>query len=73
MEKLKIRNTEYIRVEDPNGFGTYYSIDVYGKNKVSPLMIAEELVLTNANLYNINSFNMPELKTVIKAYYNNNF
>ena len=72
MKKLKIRNTEYIREGDPYGFGTYYSIDSYGKNKVSPLMIAQELVLTNTNLYNINIANMPEVKTAIK-YYSHNF
>ena len=68
MEKIKIRNSLYIREQEGEDVH-YYTIDQYGKNEVCPTMLVEELVLTGGNLYTLKGLNMPEAWKVVQLYY----
>ena len=68
MEKIKIRNSLYIREQEGEDVH-YYTIDQYGKNEVCPKMLVEELVLTGGNLYSLKGLNMPEAWQVVQLYY----
>ena len=68
MEKIKIRNSLYIREQEGEEVH-YYTIDQYGKNEVCHKMLVEELVLTGGDLYNLKWINMPEAWQVVQLYY----
>lgn len=68
MEKIKIRNSLYIREQEGEDVH-YYTIDQYGKKEICPKMLVEELVLTGGDLYNLKWVNMPEAWQVVQLYY----
>lgn len=68
MEKIKIRNSLYIR-EQQGEEVHYYTIDQYGKNEVSPKMLIEEFLLTSKEITKLRFLNMPEVWQIVQLYY----
>lgn len=68
MEKIKIRNSLYVR-EQQGEEVHYYTIDQYGKFEVSPRMLIEEFLLTGKDIIKLRFLNMPEVWRLVQLYY----